>query len=449
MTETPDTLGRMSEEDKVAFAGSIGTLRFEDNRRLFTSLLGDESFRVRKTALESLLKTQDPDKLTGLFIDIINSQDNAGLRTAGVEGLTKTGKKAIKHIVQAIDAEQWELSKLLVDVLGDIGDPEVIPVLIKLTSSPQQNLSTAATEALGKIGTEDVVPSITKLLKQKEIYIVFSAIEALANLGKKEFSFLMPSLLVSRDTNMYFCSSEKKIPLYSFIKSLSLRKSSSSRSTTVLPVCVRVLIMDSAIFRMRIPSENGQCFFPDFLLRTCSEPLQDSAGRLGVRLPQHIDDLHDNVLILARKDLFYLAGTIIDRTVHQCLQGCQDDRRRFVTAILLQDTFDFLRLRRTFDVLDDFYLHPLIIVMEKPFDGIDKPFRIEAGRCPHRFNPHVPVFIGKRYLDVFTETVERQRSDGRYHCRSNGGLTVIEQCFNVFIHVFFVKARNELCRGKP
>ena len=187
MTQTPDTLGRMSEEDKVVFAGSIGTLRFEDHRDLFTALLGDESFRVRKTALESLLKTQDPDKLTGLFIDIINSQDNAGLRTAGVEGLTKTGKKAIKHIVQAIDAEQWELSKLLVDVLGDIGDPEVLPVLVKLTSSPQQNLSTAATEALGKIGTEDVVPSITKLLKQKEIYIVFSAIEALANLGKKGY----------------------------------------------------------------------------------------------------------------------------------------------------------------------------------------------------------------------------------------------------------------------
>lgn len=187
MTETRYDVGSMSEEEKVAFAGSIGNLQFDDNRDLFTALLGDESFRVRKTALESLLRAQDPDILTGLFIDIINSQDNAGLRTAGVEGLTKTGKKAIKHIIRAIDADQWELSKLLVDVLGDIGDPEVIPVLIKLTSSPQQNLSTAATEALGKIGTEDVIPSITGLLKQKEVYIVFSAIEALANLGKKGF----------------------------------------------------------------------------------------------------------------------------------------------------------------------------------------------------------------------------------------------------------------------
>ncbi len=185
MTENLRTIAGMSEEEKLHFAGSIGTLPFDDNRELFKTLLGDESFRVRKTALESLLSTQPADGLTGLFIDILDSQDNAGLRTAGVEGLTRTGKKAIKKIIQAIDAEQWELSKLLVDVLGDIGDPEVIPVLIKLTSSSQQNLSTAAIEALGKIGTEDVIPCITELLNKKEIYIVFSAIEALANLGKK------------------------------------------------------------------------------------------------------------------------------------------------------------------------------------------------------------------------------------------------------------------------
>ncbi len=199
MTEIQHDIGSMSEEEKVAFAGSIGTLQFDDNRELFTALLGDESFRVRKTALDALLRAQDPDRLTGLFIDIINSQDNAGLRTAGVEGLTKTGKKAIKHIIRAIDADQWELSKLLVDVLGDIGDPEVIPVLIKLTSSPQQNLSTAATEALGKIGTEDVIPSITGLLKQKEIYIVFSAIEALANLGKKGFKIPIADIVPLMD----------------------------------------------------------------------------------------------------------------------------------------------------------------------------------------------------------------------------------------------------------
>ncbi len=195
MTESLQKIASMSEEEKLSFAESIGALPLDDNTELFKMLLGDTSFRVRKTALESLLSTQQSNKLTDLFIDIINSQDNAGLRTAGVEGLTRIGGKAVEKIVRAIDADQWELSKLLVDVLGDIGDPGVIPVLIKLTSSPQQNLSTASIEALGKIGTEDVIPYITGLLKQKEIYIVFSALEALANLGKKGFKLPIESIV--------------------------------------------------------------------------------------------------------------------------------------------------------------------------------------------------------------------------------------------------------------
>jgi HEAT repeat protein len=179
---------KMSEEERLKLAEGIGDLSFKDNKELFKVLLGDESFRVRKMALESLLKKQQPDELTDLFIEVIDSQDNAGLRTAGVEGLTRIGKNAVKKILKAIDPEQWELTKLLVDVLGDIGDPQVVPVLIKLTSNTQQNLATSAIEALGKIGTPDVISHLIELLKEKEIYIVFSALEALASLGKKGFA---------------------------------------------------------------------------------------------------------------------------------------------------------------------------------------------------------------------------------------------------------------------
>lgn len=191
---------RMSEEERLNFAEGIGNLPFNsDNIKLFKLLLGDESFRVRKMALESLLKTQKTDELVPLFIEIINAQENAGLRTAGVEGLTRIGKKAVKKIVDAIDPDQWELTKLLVDVLGDIADPEVIPVLMKLTLNPQQNLSTSAIEALGKIGTQDVISHLVTLVNEKEIYIVFSALEALANIGKKGFKLPVDKIVHLKD----------------------------------------------------------------------------------------------------------------------------------------------------------------------------------------------------------------------------------------------------------
>lgn len=194
-----DEIRHMSEEEKLHAAEGIENLPFDENRALVVLLLGDESYRVRKTALEALLNTHQSDKLFPLFIDIINAQDNAGLRTAGVEGLMRIGPAAVGHIIKAIDPEEWELSKLLVDVLGDIGDARALPVLLKLTASTQQNLSTAAVEALGKLGTEETIPALAGLLKKKEIYIVFSTLEALANLGRKGFDLPIQDILPLMD----------------------------------------------------------------------------------------------------------------------------------------------------------------------------------------------------------------------------------------------------------
>ena len=199
MVNRTDEIMHMTEEERLHAAEEIEKLPFEGNIALFKLLLGDESFRVRKTALEALLKAHQSDKLTDLFIDIINAQDNAGLRTAGVEGLTRSGPKAVEKILNAIDAEQWELSKLLVDVLGDIGDTRAIELLIELTHSAQQNLSTAAVEALGKLGTEDTIPHLSELLEKREIYIVFSTLEALANLGRKGFKLPIKNIISLMD----------------------------------------------------------------------------------------------------------------------------------------------------------------------------------------------------------------------------------------------------------
>ncbi|MCL4558399.1 MAG: HEAT repeat domain-containing protein [Deltaproteobacteria bacterium] len=195
MTDHRKELAGLSEEERLNRAEGIYKLPFGENIDLFRSLLGDESFRVRKTALDVLLHAHQSDRLIDLFIEILDAQDNAGLRTAGVEGLTRSGARAIDRILKAIDPGQWELTKLLVDVLGDIGDQKVIPVLLELTGSPQQNLSTAAIEALGKLGTGDVVPHLGRLLRRKEVYIIFSTLEALASLGKKGFKLPLQDII--------------------------------------------------------------------------------------------------------------------------------------------------------------------------------------------------------------------------------------------------------------
>ncbi len=237
MSQNREEIAKLSEEERLNAAEGIYKLPFQENIDLFKLLLGDESFRVRKTALDLLLNTHQSDQLIDLFIEILDAQDNAGLRTAGVEGLTRSGAKAIDKILKAIDTEQWELSKLLVDVLGDIGNAQVIPVLIELTKNSQQNLSTAAIEALGKLGTGDVIPYLGELLKRKEIYIIFSTLEALANLGRKGFTLpltniipLMPDPLLKKAVFDLFGSTRDPLVIPYLIEGLKDNKRSNRES---------------------------------------------------------------------------------------------------------------------------------------------------------------------------------------------------------------------------
>ncbi|MCL4478106.1 MAG: HEAT repeat domain-containing protein [Deltaproteobacteria bacterium] len=187
MTDDKLTTTDLNEEEKIRLTKSLDKFSYDENVHVIKSLLGDESFRVRKAAIDEILQIYSKDKLIDIFIDMLSDHNNAGLRTAGIEGLTRIGRHGIKKILRAINPEDWELSKLLVDVIGELNDPKAIGTLLALTHVKQQNLATAAIEALGKIGTQDIVNDLCELLREKELYVVFSTVESIANLGQRGF----------------------------------------------------------------------------------------------------------------------------------------------------------------------------------------------------------------------------------------------------------------------
>lgn len=160
----------------------------EDQRssslELLAGALGDESWRVRKTAVEIMTDYSDVDALFPFLIEALRCEDNAGMRNSAAEVLELLGRKSVNCLVQFVEDRDHDLRKFVIDILGNIGDKKATPYLIKALSDKDENVKSSAAENLGKIGDEKAVSSLVEVLDSDDLLLQFSALEALCKAGK-------------------------------------------------------------------------------------------------------------------------------------------------------------------------------------------------------------------------------------------------------------------------
>lgn len=162
---------------------------------LIKKALGDTSWRVRKGAVNAAVSfhenTAAVSSIASLMIDVLHSEDNAGLRNSAVECLTRLGMKSVPYLVQNLDDKDHDVRKFIVDTLGDIGASKgddtvegIVNAMIKATQDPDENVRLSAIEGLGKIGSDKAVQALMDILEKGDIALKFTTLEALGNIGK-------------------------------------------------------------------------------------------------------------------------------------------------------------------------------------------------------------------------------------------------------------------------
>lgn len=161
--------------------------------------MADVSWRVRKSAVSAAVSFKDEKaiaQVVQLMIDVLHSEDNAGLRNSAVEGLTRLGVKAVSFLIQNLGDKDHDVRKFIVDVLSDIGAEiwatkkesaaidNIVDILIKAANDPDENVRLSAIEGLGKIGSKRVVDILLDILNKGDIALKFTTLEALGNIGK-------------------------------------------------------------------------------------------------------------------------------------------------------------------------------------------------------------------------------------------------------------------------
>lgn len=154
--------------------------------------LGDASWRVRKEAAEIFLALPGANTLAGEVIELLHSEDNAGLRNAAVEILVGIGQPAVSHLVDELQCRDHDVRKFVLDILGDIRDEGAIAAMITALADDDGNVRAAAAENLGKLRATEAVPALLDTLAGPDLLLRFTILESLGQIG---VSVPMPRLL--------------------------------------------------------------------------------------------------------------------------------------------------------------------------------------------------------------------------------------------------------------
>jgi len=115
--------------------------------------LGDDSWRVRKAAVERLVDLGDVHPVEDALIGALADGENSGRRNSAFEALAGIGRSVVPKLVEALESDDVDVRKLVVDVLGAIGDPDCTRPMIARLRDDDPNVRGAAADALpGDIG---------------------------------------------------------------------------------------------------------------------------------------------------------------------------------------------------------------------------------------------------------------------------------------------------------
>jgi HEAT repeat protein len=154
-------------------------------RTILFNAMGDESWRVRKEAVECYLYSKPDLDSVEQLLNLLRNEDNAGLRNSAAEAVIRLGSVFAPPLIKMVHDQDADVRKFVIDVMGAIGDSIFVPTLLHALNDPVVNVASAAAEQLGVLGdTKATEPLMRSILVREEVLFRFSALGALGLIAK-------------------------------------------------------------------------------------------------------------------------------------------------------------------------------------------------------------------------------------------------------------------------
>lgn len=149
---------------------------------LLFSAMGDVSWRVRKEAVEIFVSSAPEEGMIENLLELLRSEDNAGLRNSAAEAVTRLGERATAPLIRLAHDADADVRKFVIDTMGSIISMDFVQPLLSALRDEDVNVAAAAAEHLGNHGDARVVPELIEaiVINTTELF----RFNALAAIGK-------------------------------------------------------------------------------------------------------------------------------------------------------------------------------------------------------------------------------------------------------------------------
>ena len=155
-----------------------------ESMEIVSAALGDESWRVRREAIEVLVSSNPGVEQVRSLVELLRDDENAGLRNATAEAVMRIGSAAVPALLPYLDDGDHDVRKFVVDALSAIGGEDVLEGLVRALDDPDVNVASAAAEGLGTCGMKSAVKPLLRALEEHQHeFFRFNVLEALGKVG--------------------------------------------------------------------------------------------------------------------------------------------------------------------------------------------------------------------------------------------------------------------------
>jgi HEAT repeat protein len=157
----------------------------EEFAKLLLRAMQDQSWRIRKTAVEVLIENYPLESFMNGLVKLLYIDDNAGARNSSIEVLTKLGKKSTEYLMEAFKTPNADVRKFIIDIIGEVKDKKALPLLIEALRDEDENVKASAVEHLGAMQEPSIVDVLVEILRGGDLWTAYPAVEALGRIGDK------------------------------------------------------------------------------------------------------------------------------------------------------------------------------------------------------------------------------------------------------------------------
>ena len=173
------------EEIRRSALSSLDSVAYADAQAIIFAAMGDESWRVRKEAVECYVRSTPELRCVEQLLNLLRNEENAGLRNSAAEAVIRLGSASVLPLLKMAQDRDADVRKFVIDVMGAIGDQVFVPALLLALNDPEVNVASAAAEQLGALGDANTAENLMQaILARNEVLFRFSALRALGILAK-------------------------------------------------------------------------------------------------------------------------------------------------------------------------------------------------------------------------------------------------------------------------